>query len=134
METAFFISGYWKDAKEPFENYLVLTGTEIPQILKDQGFIDENVFMSEMSEDDIKWHIENQSVSAQDFIIMEYQPAIDWFMHYEHLSDEVNTIIESFDEEKDAYAECERLLTELKPHGYTFEYYLDGVPFNLRRI
>lgn len=69
---AFYINGYWKDTKEPFENYLVLTGTEIPEELKEQGFGDENVFMSEMSEDDIKWHLENAEHSAQDFIITSY--------------------------------------------------------------
>jgi len=43
-------------------------------------------------------------------------------------------VLESFDEMEDSYKECERLLTELKPLGYTFEYGLDGEPYDLKPI
>ena len=58
---------------------------------------------------------------------------IDLFSEYHLLPDHIQDIIHSFDENKDAYQECKRVLKELKPHGYTFEYYLDGVPFNLKK-
>lgn len=58
----------------------------------------------------------------------------DLFEDFDSLPVEVKEILTSFDELEDAYKECERVLTELKPHGYTFEYGLDGVPFNLRKI
>jgi len=44
---------------------------------------------------------------------------------------DVRKILDSFDFEGDAYKECDRLLNELEPLGYTFEYGLDGEPYNL---
>lgn len=32
------------------------------------------------------------------------------------------------------YEECEMILNKLERIGYTFEYYLDAEPFNLRKI
>lgn len=59
---------------------------------------------------------------------------MDLFEHYENLPEDIQEVILSFDEDHDLYNECERLLEELKPLGYTFDYYLDGVPYNLRKI
>ena len=36
-----------------------------------------------------------------------------------------------FDENVDEYNECRKLEERLKPLGYTFEWYLDGVPYDL---
>jgi len=47
---------------------------------------------------------------------------------------EISEIIESANEDADPYKECERMQKEMEQHGYTFEYDLDGVPFNLRKI
>ncbi len=47
--------------------------------------------------------------------------------------EEVQTIINSFDDNKGLYRECERLLIELEPLGYSFEYGLDGSPYNLTK-
>lgn len=52
----------------------------------------------------------------------------------EELPKEIQNIVYSFDEDKDAYKECDRLLKELKPHGYIFDYGLCGEPFNIRKI
>jgi len=57
---------------------------------------------------------------------------IDLFEHYEELPQVVQDIILTFEDE--TYEECERLLRELKPHGYIFEYYLDASPYNLTKI
>lgn len=73
MEKAFTIFGYWKDDKSPINGYTVVEGNEIPQHMKDYGFEDDDIFLFNMSEDDIKWHIENKESSAQDFIIESYQ-------------------------------------------------------------
>lgn len=59
---------------------------------------------------------------------------VDLLANYELLPVRVQNILFSFDENKDSYQECERLLKELEPLGYTFEYYLDGVPYDLRKI
>ena len=50
---------------------------------------------------------------------------------YDNLPDNVKDIINSFDEDLDSYVECERIISELNLIGYTAEYYLDGVLFNI---
>lgn len=56
----------------------------------------------------------------------------DLFARWNELPAEVQTILNSFQD--NTYAECERLLKTLKPLGYTFQYGLDGEPFNLMKI
>lgn len=58
----------------------------------------------------------------------------DLFEHYDELPTNVREIINSFSDEGNMYGECERLLKELKPLGYEFDYDLSGEPFNLRKI
>ena len=48
------------------------------------------------------------------------------------LPQEVQDVLNTFEDE--TYDECRRLLDELEPLGYTFEYYLDAVPFNLKKL
>lgn len=50
---------------------------------------------------------------------------------YDNLPDNVKDIINSFDEDLDSYVECERIISELNLIGYTAEYYLDEVLFNI---
>jgi hypothetical protein len=57
---------------------------------------------------------------------------IDLFESYETLPAEVKEVLFSFEDE--TYEECERLLSKLEPLGYTFDYYLDASPYNLRKI
>lgn len=57
---------------------------------------------------------------------------LDLFEYYEELPQEVQDILITFEDE--TYEECERLLNELKPYGYTFEYYLDATPYNLTKL
>ena len=63
---------------------------------------------------------------------------IDLFFHLETLSTDVSKIIDRFNKREslgqDPYANCEKLVEELKIEGYTCEYGLDGVPFNLRKL
>jgi len=49
------------------------------------------------------------------------------------LPKEVQMILLSAGDDQ-TYENCEKLLNKLKPLGYTFEYYLDAVPFNLKKI
>lgn len=58
----------------------------------------------------------------------------DLFDEFDSLPKEVQDVLNSFDEDEDGYKECARVLEELKPLGYTFEYYLDAVPYNLKKI
>jgi hypothetical protein len=57
----------------------------------------------------------------------------DLFNQLDTLPQEVQDIINRF-EETEGYGELEALLLELKPHGYKFEYGLDAIPYNLRKI
>jgi hypothetical protein len=48
---------------------------------------------------------------------------------------DVQIVLESFDEDTaNTYHELDRLLSELEPLGYTFDYYLDADPYGLRPI
>jgi hypothetical protein len=53
---------------------------------------------------------------------------------FEALPIEVQKILQAFDPDGDAYKECEKLVNDLRPYGYTIDYYLDGVPYNFRKI
>jgi len=46
----------------------------------------------------------------------------------------VQNIISNFNEDVDSYRELSRIVSELEPLGYTFDFYLDAEPFNLRKI
>ena len=59
--------------------------------------------------------------------------AQDLFEVWETLPQEVQDILEKYNGEE-TYENCEKMLQELKPLGYTFEYGLDAVPFNLTNI
>lgn len=58
---------------------------------------------------------------------------IDLFDHYELLPEAVQKVLKDAGE-IDTYEQCNELLSVLEPLGYTFEYYLDAVPYDLRKI
>jgi len=58
----------------------------------------------------------------------------DLFETPELIPDEVQAVLETFDEDADSYRELVRLLDELEPLGYIFSYYLDAEPYWLRKI
>ena len=59
----------------------------------------------------------------------------DLFETPELIPSEVQAILESFDEDSgNTYFELDRLLSELEPLGYIFDYYLDAEPYGLRPI
>ena len=60
---------------------------------------------------------------------------MDLFKHYDLLPNTVMAIIEKYSEnDTDPYKNCREMEAELKPLGYTFEWGLDGQPFNLQKI
>lgn len=77
MDKVFIINGYWKDNNSPIVDYIVCEGAEMPDSLKEEGLTDDDIFMYEMPEDDLKWHVANPN-SAQDFVITSYA---DYFTH-----------------------------------------------------
>ena len=59
----------------------------------------------------------------------------DLFETPELIPNEVQAILETFDENYDnTYLELDRILGEIEPLGYTFDYYLDAEPYGLRPI
>jgi hypothetical protein len=59
---------------------------------------------------------------------------MDLLENYSELPQNIQDIIFSFNEDLDAYKECERIENELKPLGYSVEYGLDGTLFNLQKL
>jgi len=59
----------------------------------------------------------------------------DLFETPELIPDEVQAVFETFNEDSDnSYFELDRILSEIEPLGYTFDYYLDAEPYGLRPI
>lgn len=67
--------------------------------------------------------------------LMKNDNEIDLFEHIDTLPLEVQEILEKAQKTwNDDYEDCRKLVAELEAVGYTCEYYLDAVPFNLRKI
>ena len=59
----------------------------------------------------------------------------DLFETPELIPEEVQSVLETFDEENlNTYSELDRILEEINALGYTFDYYLDAEPYGLRPI
>jgi hypothetical protein len=58
----------------------------------------------------------------------------DLFNTPELLPQEVRNIIEKYEEMDTCYEMCQNLIKELEPHGYTCDYGLDGIPYELKKI
>jgi len=62
----------------------------------------------------------------------------DLFEHYDELPQEVQSIIDVFNLNKDVtengYDLCKKLVSELEIQGYTCEYGLDAEPYNLQKL
>lgn len=56
----------------------------------------------------------------------------DLFDNIESLSEQVKSILDTFKD--NTYQECQTVQKELNQVGYTFEYYLDAEPFNLKKL
>ena len=61
---------------------------------------------------------------------------MDLFKHYYNQPPELARIVEKFDArfcaEGENYILCEEFLAEVEAIGYTFDYYLDAEPYDLR--
>jgi len=59
----------------------------------------------------------------------------DLFETPELIPSEVQAVFETFNEDSDnSYYELDRILREIEPLGYIFDYYLQAEPFGLRPI
>lgn len=59
---------------------------------------------------------------------------IDLLENYHLLPQEVQNILDTFDGNKDPYIECKRVIKELEKVGYTANYYLDGILYDLKKL
>lgn len=58
----------------------------------------------------------------------------DLFETPELIPDNVQAVLETFDEDADPYKELTRLINEIEPMGYVFDFFLDAEPYGLRPI
>lgn len=58
----------------------------------------------------------------------------DLFETPELLPESVQQVLNQFSEQEQTYENCAALQKALEPLGYTFDYYLDAVPTDLRKI
>lgn len=74
--TTFYISGYWKDDKTEFEDYIVsefdgFSGDEETGI-DGEGLTEDDYFFYGLSERDIQEAIKSGEDTCQDFVITSY--------------------------------------------------------------
>ena len=53
---------------------------------------------------------------------------------YEDLPKEIKDITDSWDDNKGLYAECNRIQKELEQKGWTCDYGLDGMVYDVRKV
>jgi len=58
----------------------------------------------------------------------------DLFETPELIPSEVQAVLDTFNEDSNIYWELDKILNQVEKLGYTFEYYLDAVPYGLRPI
>jgi hypothetical protein len=59
---------------------------------------------------------------------------IDLFEDQEKLPIEMQQLLEKFEEKDTSYSNCKKLLKKCLKLGYSFEYGLDAIPYNLQKI
>jgi len=57
----------------------------------------------------------------------------DLFEEYDKLPKDIQKLVDELNEVED-YRDTEKILKKMKDKGYTFEYYLDNQPYNLRKL
>jgi hypothetical protein len=59
---------------------------------------------------------------------------MDLFNDFDNLPDDVKIIINDFNQSDNDYINCQELVDKLNKVGYTCEFGLDSIPFNLTKI
>ena len=67
-------------------------------------------------------------------MINEEKEIIDLFDKYELLPQNALAILEKYEDFEFTYEECGAMLENFEAIGYTFDYYLDAQPYNLRKL
>jgi hypothetical protein len=67
--------------------------------------------------------------------VPEFDETTDLFETPELIPDNVRAILDKYcDNDELTYNQCAKMLAEVQELGYTFDYYLDAVPYDLRKI
>lgn len=95
----------------------------------------------------VKWLSENSYTTNDEFYKLEdggqadeeeYNSDNDLFAQYDTLPDDVRAVLDKYSvieaEEGFDYEILKKFIAELEPLGYTFDYYLDAEPYNLREL
>lgn len=53
---------------------------------------------------------------------------------YNNLPQDIKDVVDSWDDNKDIYAECRRIRSELEQMGWTCDYGLDGEVYDVRKV
>lgn len=67
-------------------------------------------------------------------ILEEEDLEIDLFQNFSDLPENVQSVINRYNHDNLNYSIVEQFLKELEVIGYTFEYGLDSIPFNLKKV
>jgi hypothetical protein len=59
---------------------------------------------------------------------------LDLFENYNDLPVTMLILLDEFEEKDNSYANCEKLLKKCLKIGYSFEYGLDAIPYNLQKL
>lgn len=58
----------------------------------------------------------------------------DLFQHYEDQPEELKEVLKPYEEHDPTYESLGKILKEVQAIGYTFDYGLDAMPYNLRKM
>lgn len=53
---------------------------------------------------------------------------------YDNLPQDIKNIVDSWDDNKNLYDECSRIKNELEQKGWTCDYGLDGMVYDVRQV
>lgn len=58
----------------------------------------------------------------------------DLFDNYDALPNEVKAVLEKHSEMDNTYENCDKLISDLNEIGYTCDYGLDAIPYELKKL
>jgi hypothetical protein len=59
---------------------------------------------------------------------------LDLFENYKDIPAKLLILLDEFEEKDNSYSNCEKLLKKCIKIGYSFEYGLDAIPYNLQKL
>lgn len=82
----------------------------------------------------LKTHRSRQARISETPLFAVPDSQIDLFADPDSIPKNIQDILDTFNQDADRYSECQRILNKIKPLGYSFEYGLDGEPYELIKL